>query len=132
MMGIAVANGAARDLLYKSAIGELPAHQASTFSLMVLLTMYFWFVIDRWKLASSRQALVVGAGWLAMTLVFEFGFGHFIAHKEWAELLNEYNVSAGRVWVFVPLWVALAPFVIYKITCVFRDSARKKSRVNGN
>lgn len=115
MMLIAIANGAARDLLCKSAFGELRAHQASTLSLIVLFAIYFWVVIGRWKLESTAQAIYVGALWLAMTLLFEFGFGHIAAHKTWLELFQEYNLAAGRVWVFIPIWVAIAPYLFFKL-----------------
>jgi hypothetical protein len=122
MMLIAIVNGAARDLLYKSALGELRAHQVSTCTLFVLFAFSFWFVIGRWKPESSTQAITVGTLWLVMTLAFEFGFGHFAAHRTWQELFQEYNLAAGRVWVFIPIWVAIA------LTC-FSSSSTLKNKI---
>lgn len=33
----------------------------------------------------------LGRPWLALAPVFEFGFGHYVAHKTWTELLADYN-----------------------------------------
>jgi hypothetical protein len=49
-----------------------------------------------------------------MTLAFEFLFGHFVAGHSWARLLQDYNLLAGRVWVLLLAWVALAPYLFYR------------------
>ena len=56
----AVINGAARDFLYKDAIGELRAHQLSTFTFLVLLGIVVWVLSRIWKLESASQAWTVG------------------------------------------------------------------------
>jgi hypothetical protein len=38
---LAIINGAFRDLVYKPHVGDLPAHQISTVTLIVLLAGYF-------------------------------------------------------------------------------------------
>jgi hypothetical protein len=53
--------------------------------------------------------------WLAMTVVFEFGFGHFIVGNPWRRLLHDYNVLQGRVWGLFVLWITVAPYVFYEI-----------------
>jgi hypothetical protein len=72
------------------------------------------FVFSRWPLESVRQALAVGAAWLALTLLFEFALGR-LSGLTWPQMLAEYNVAAGRWWVLVPAWVAVAPCVFYAL-----------------
>lgn len=120
LMFIAIANGAARDLLYRPPLGELRAHQLSTATLLLLFALYFRFIFARWRLPSAGRALTVGLLWLLMTIAFEFGFGRLAAHKPWPELLREYDLAAGRVWVVIPLWVAAAPLLF----CRRRRGAR--------
>ena len=55
------------------------------------------------------RAFLIGSLWLALTLAFEFGFGHWAGGKSWHELLQDYNLLAGRVWVFIPIVTAVAP-----------------------
>ena len=114
MVLLAVINGAAREMLYKASLGDLGAHQLSTVTLLLLFSIYIWLVIRRWPPASDRQAMLVGLLWLVLTLAFEFGFGRF-GGRSWSSLLQEYNVVAGTVWVLIPAWVAVAPFIFHRL-----------------
>jgi hypothetical protein len=114
MLVLAVLNGAAREFFYKGSLGELGAHQLSTVTLLILFSAYIWVVIRRWPPASGRQAWLIGLLWLVLTLIFEFGFGRF-GGRSWASLLQEYNLLAGRVWLFIPAWVAVAPYLFYRL-----------------
>lgn len=57
----------------------------------------------------QAEALSVGAAWATMTVAFEFGFGHLVAGESWSELLKNYDVTAGKVWVLVPAAMAAGP-----------------------
>jgi len=109
MVLLAITNGGLRDLLYKSRLGDIAAHQLSTVLLLLLLAGYFRLLASAWPLASSPQAWTVGLIWLLLTLAFEFGFGHFIAGHSWNHLFADYNLRAGRVWILIPLWVLVGP-----------------------
>jgi hypothetical protein len=52
--------------------------------------------------------------WLALTVAFEFLFGRFARGISWNELLSDYNILAGRLWVLVLVWVTLAPYIFYR------------------
>ncbi|MDX6252789.1 MAG: hypothetical protein QOF10_6149 [Kribbellaceae bacterium] len=43
---------------------------------------------------------------------FEFGLGHFVEHKPWQVLLADYDITSGRIWLLIPIWVAIGPTVI--------------------
>ena len=115
MMLLAVLNGGFRDAVYKPHVGDLTAHQIATAALIIIFTAYFWLLSLYWRIESARQAWNVGLLWLSMTLAFEFGFGHFIAGNSWSKLLHEYNLLDGRVWVFIPLWMLIGPYVFYRL-----------------
>ena len=112
---VAVANGGLRDLVYAPVTGEPAARQLSTVSLLMLLAAYLWWLNRRWPLPTTRTALRVGAAWTTTTLLFEFGLGHFVEHKAWSTLLADYDVTNGRIWVLIPLWVAIGPAVIRQL-----------------
>ena len=61
------------------------------------------------------RALAVGVVWLAMTMCFEFLFGHYVAGHSWSQLLQDYNICAGRVWALLLIWVTVAPYVFYRL-----------------
>ncbi len=114
MMILAIINGGFRDFAYKSRIGDLPANQISTVILIVLLAGYFRFLTSIWPIKSASQAWGIGGIWLLMTEAFEFGMGRFIAGDSWNKLFHAYNVFAGQVWIFIPLWVLIGPYVYFR------------------
>jgi hypothetical protein len=115
MLLIAIANGAARDLIYKRYVGDLTAHQISTFSLILLFAIYTWYIVSRYPPASGTEAILAGLLWMILTLAFEFGFGRARGNS-WDKLLADYNLLKGRLWVLIPIWVAIAPYIFYKLT----------------
>ncbi len=116
MVAIAILNAAVREWGYAKRLSEPAAHQVSTLSALVLLGVYMAVVIRVWRPASAGQCIAVGLVWLVLTVGFEFVFGHYGAGHSWSRLLHDYNVFAGRVWILVPLWVAVAPILLYRLT----------------
>lgn len=108
-------NGTIRELVYKDRVGDMPAHYISTATLILLLGLYMWLLENRWPLPSLRTALQVGATWAVLTASFDFGFGHYVDDKSWAELFKDYNMAADRVWGLILMWVLLAPSVMRRI-----------------
>jgi hypothetical protein len=115
MILIAVANGALREAWLVPRLGEHAARQVSTLLLVALLAIYVGIVTRTWPILSAARAIAVGALWLALTLVFEFALGRFVSGLSWEQLLAEYNLAAGRLWALVPLWVAGAPYLFFRL-----------------
>ena len=44
-------------------------------------------------------------------LAFEFLAGHYVFGTPWSELLADYNVFRGRIWVLVLITTATAPWL---------------------
>ena len=115
MVLIAFANGALRELWIRKIAGELRAHQISTVLLILLFAVYIWIVVRVWPPSSAGQALAIGLMWLGLTLAFEFLLGRYVSGLSWSALLQDYNLLAGRLWVLVPVWVAVAPYVFHRL-----------------
>jgi hypothetical protein len=115
MLLIAIANGALRQTTFAKVMPELRAHQLSTLIGSVLIGLFIWFVIRRWPPSSGRQALRIGLVWLLLTVAFEFVMGLVLTHKPLAQVLNDYNLFAGRVWSLFLIWLALAPWVFFRL-----------------
>jgi hypothetical protein len=109
---VGIANGTLREVAYKDRVGELTAHQISTGSGIALFAGYFELLARLRPLTSTREALEVGIAWLALTVAFEFGFGRYVAHTSWRELLADYDLRKGRLWPLVLAWIALGPAVV--------------------
>jgi hypothetical protein len=114
MLLLAIINGIARDLWYKKFVGDITAHQISTFSLILLFGLYIYLILSIYAPATKTQAILIGIMWLVMTLIFEFGFGRYRGNS-WSALFADYNILKGRIWILIPLWVAIAPYIFYKL-----------------
>ena len=112
---IAIVNGMLREFWYKQFLAELAAHQLSAASFIVLFGVYVWFILRWLKLSSTQEALWVGLTWLALTVAFEFLFGHYVMAHSWELLFHDYNLFAGRLWVVVLVWITTAPFIFYRL-----------------
>lgn len=113
---IAIINGSVRNFFYQPIVGDLAAHQISsvTFSFLFLLFTYFFIKTSKVKIKKS-ESLQIGIFWLFLTIIFEFGFGHFIAGNSWQKLLFDYNIFQGRVWFLVLMIITFSPSIIIKL-----------------
>jgi hypothetical protein len=111
----AIANGAFRMKFIIPVTGEALGHVISTAMLSCIILGITWATIAWVGPVTSQQALAIGTAWLLMTLGFEFGVGGLISHRTWPEMLADYNVLKGRVWVAVPLITFLAPWWMAKM-----------------
>ena len=112
MLFIAIGNGFLRETVIKKWVNELTAHQISTATLLIFFAVYIRFILNKYPPYSSSQAFFIGLLWLALTLTFEFGFGRWRGNS-WEKLFADYNIAKGRLWLLVPLWVAIAPYIFY-------------------
>ena len=115
MVVIAIANAFIRETWFAPNMEELLAHQVSPLTAVVLFGIYIWFVIRKWRPLSGRHALLIGLTWLGLTVAFEFLFGHYAMGAPWGRLVADYDLSEGRVWALLLLWVTLAPYCFHRL-----------------
>jgi hypothetical protein len=111
-----VANGIIRELTYADMVGDHAAHQLSTFTLIAMIGGYTWWLQRRWPLISTADAVRIGLLWVAMTVAFEFGFGHYVDGASWATLLADYDITRGNLWILVLLTIGSAPVLARRAT----------------
>jgi len=114
MLVIAVANGALRQLIFAKVMSELRAHQLSTLIGSMFMGLFIWLIVNIWPPSSGHQALLVGLIWLGLTVAFEFFMGLVLQHRPLAQVLDQYNLFAGRVWVLFLLWITFAPWLFLR------------------
>ena len=107
-------NATIHQAVYAKYVSELAGHQISTPTFAILIGLYAWALSGFLNLSSPGEALGVGLIWLVLTIVFEFGLGHYVLGDSWDKLLGDYNVLEGRVWGQFILWVGSAPYLFYK------------------
>lgn len=112
---IAILNGVFRESVLSPLLGARAALPLSGFLLALLILGLTWIALPWFGMLDARQYGFVGAGWLALTVAFEFGFGLFVADKSWNDLLVAYDISSGNLWPAVLVVTAVAPWTMAKL-----------------
>jgi hypothetical protein len=112
---VAIANGTLRQFTYGRHMPELAAHQLSTLTGILLTGGAVWLLDRSWPIGSAKDAWIIGSCWLLMTIAFEFGFGHYLAGHSWSRLFADYNILEGRAWSLFLVWIAVLPWVIWRL-----------------
>ena len=111
---LAIVNAALRENVYGSVLRtELRAHQISTVMIVVLFLTIMYLFFSRTRASyTGADLLLIGILWLALTIAFEFCFGHYVMGNPWSQLLHDYNLLAGRLWILVLVNLLIGPYVI--------------------
>lgn len=111
---LAILNGAIRESLLTPWLGKTTALPLSgiLLSCLIFLTTYLLYPFMK---ALAHHAWRIGTTWLCLTVLFEFGFGHFIMGKPWEVMLKAYDVRGGNLWVLVLLVIFVSPYLVSRI-----------------
>ena len=115
LLVVAIGNGTLRQLTFGKVMTERGAHQLSTLIGAVVMGGCIWFVVGRWPPSSSGEAIGVGIVWVFLTVSFECFLGLVLRKRPLAEVLADYDVRAGRVWLLFLLWLMVAPWLFYSL-----------------
>jgi hypothetical protein len=96
-------------------LGEQAGHVVSTLLLSAIILGAAWVLLPWMHPRTTRDAWIVGALWLVLTVAFEFLGGHYLFGDPWEDLLAAYNVAQGRIWVLVLITTLLAPVVAFAL-----------------
>jgi hypothetical protein len=110
ILSLAIANGAFREAVLVRKWDAAKSHVISTAILCLLIIVATSLMLEWIGPTSASDAIQVGLLWLALTVAFEFALGRLIVKKTWSELLADYNLLTGRVWILVPFTVFVAPY----------------------
>ncbi|WP_223670311.1 hypothetical protein [Kangiella shandongensis] len=108
---MAIVNAAIREKLLTPAIGSGLALPASGLILSVIIFLLAYITVPFFGSTESKTYIAVGIAWFALTLCFEFLFGHFIAGKPWLEIVEVFNVTKGNLFVVALLATLVAPWL---------------------
>jgi hypothetical protein len=108
---IAIVNGVVRDLLLAPLLGDAPGRAMSSISLSILILGLTVLFVKRLGVETRHGRLIVGAWWLVLTVLFEFGFFVLVMGHPMDELLGEYDLFRGRLWVLVLITIFFAPLL---------------------
>lgn len=109
----AILNGGFREAVLVPGFGRGVAHAMSTVMLSALIVLVGWITVPWIAPRSLQDAWIIGALWVVLTLLFEFVAGHFLFGRSWTELLTDYNLLAGRIWLMVLVVTLMTPVIAY-------------------
>jgi hypothetical protein len=99
-----------REAVLIPSLGKSGGLVLSGILLSALVAVVAYGLVRLNKGVKLSQALLIGLLWLGLTLAFEFGFGRYVQHKSWDELLEAYTFSDGNLWPVVLVVTFLAPY----------------------
>lgn len=112
---LAIANGALRDLVVTPALGETAGRAASSLTLSILILGVTVLLVKRLGVNTRAGYLVVGGSWLVLTLLFELSFFVLVMGHPMDELLADFDIFRGRLWLVVLATTFFAPLIAGKI-----------------
>jgi len=113
LLTLAILNGGFREAVLVRRLGRGLGQAVSTMVLSVLILAAGWISVPWIAPRTLQDAWTVGILWVTLTLAFEFLAGHFLFGKPWQELLADYNLLAGRIWVMVLIVTLMTPIVTF-------------------
>ncbi len=108
-------HGTLRFFFLSPRVGE---HRSGQIGVIVAsaLILLVAFLFIRWIGAvTTGSLLAVGLFWLALTLAFEFGAGHFLFHRSWESLTADYRISEGGLMPFGMVILILSPLIAARL-----------------
>jgi hypothetical protein len=111
---LAILNGAVRERLLTPMLGKQLALPLSGILLSGLLLIVTYILFPFLKASSRQQCWLIGSLWLILTVLFEFGFGHFIMRKPWQDLFEAYSMHQGNLWLLVLTTIFVLPYCTAK------------------
>jgi len=110
---IAILNGGFREGALVGKMGRGLAQAVSTVMLSVLILALGWISVPWIGPQTLQEAWTIGVIWVLLTLAFEFLGGHFLFGMPWQELLADYNLFAGRIWLMVLIVTLMTPVIAF-------------------
>jgi len=108
---LAITNGIVREKLLNPRMPHSVARALSGVLLSLLIFGLTFLTVPWLGWQQTYRWVDMGALWFLWTLLFEFGFGRFVARKSWRELLKAYTFKGGELWPLVLVIVFLAPWL---------------------
>jgi hypothetical protein len=112
---LAILNGTLREKALIPVMGTFGAQITSGIVLSVCIGLVAVLGPNWYDPLAASQYWLIGVFWLILTLAFEFGFGRFVQHKDWTELLQAYAFKGGNIWPVVLAVTFLSPWLAARL-----------------
>jgi len=99
------------NLIYEPAFGELVAHQIGMTTRIICIFGFAYGLVRHAKRFTTRDLMLIGVLWLALTLVFEWG-GSLLIGRPVHEIVVGWRVEDGYMWPYVLLSYLFANLIV--------------------
>lgn len=114
MVVAAIINGAIREKLLVTLVGEKVALPLSGITLSALMFLIAYLFVPLLGKLDSQAHFAIGGLWLGLTLAFEYLFGHFIQGESWSEINKVFHVHRGNLFALVLITCTFSPYLVGK------------------
>ncbi len=114
ILALAMANGVFRESVLRPNLSMPVAYLVSGLLLSLLILFAALAFIRCLNPKTARRCILIGALWLLLTLIFEFGFG-VLQGKSWAEMTEAYLFREGNIWPVVLLVTFFSPLIAFRL-----------------
>ncbi|MEX6504676.1 hypothetical protein [Pseudomonas zhanjiangensis] len=111
---VAVLNGLLRETVLVPHFAAATSLVLSGLLLSCLIFVAAYLLLPWLGTRVPAQLLLIGVGWLVLTLIFEFSFG-LSQGKPLSEILQAYAFKGGNIWPLVLLCTAVSPWLAAKL-----------------
>jgi hypothetical protein len=111
---LAIINGLLRENVLVPNYGAVPSLVLSGILLGCLVFAVSYALLPWLGTRIPAQLVLVGIGWLVLTLIFEFSFG-LLRGKPVTEILEAYAFKGGNIWPVVLLVTVASPWLAAKL-----------------
>lgn len=117
-------HGILRAIFLVPVVGDFAARQfgVATGSVLILLVAYLF--VDWLNAPNTKSLFGIGLMWLVLTLAFEFGFGHFVFGRSWANLAEDYDLRQGGMLLLGMIVLGLSPWIGAEMRHRIHDGSR--------
>jgi hypothetical protein len=110
MVIAAIANGVFRDIILTEYLGHSISLPLSGLILSVLIGLITYKSVDYFQSNSLFTYVMIGAFWMTLTLIFEYGFG-FAQGMEFSEISQVFHINEGNLFSLVLIVTLVSPTV---------------------
>jgi hypothetical protein len=115
LIGAEFVHGILRAIFLVPVVGNFGSRQIGVFTGSILILAIAYLLVP-WLHATDKRSLIsVGVLWVVLTVVFEFGFGHFVLGRSWQDLASDYNVLRGGFLLIGISVLMFAPVIAAKM-----------------
>ena len=101
------------NMIYEPILGSLPAHRIAMATRIGIIFILSFILLRKVGKYESRDLLHLGAYWLSLELILEWG-GSLIIGRTVDDILIGWNILAGYIWILVLLTYLLGPYIVGK------------------